>query len=151
MMTQRHFIIAAALLLLVMPTHAGASNAVVTVNGIQVEHALSQLTFEGDNVILHFADDAPERSEDMAAVTISMSGTTDISRLKTFTTARPVGNQLMLDGIAAGDRIAIYDTGGRLRMQTTSPGSRVRFSLESLATGMYIVRAGSNIIKFQKQ
>ncbi len=150
-MTQRHFIIAAALLLLVMPTYAGASNAVVTVNGIQVEHALSQLTFEGDNVILHFADDAPERSEDMAAVTISMSGTTDISRLKTFTTARPVGNQLMLDGIAAGDRVAIYDMGGRMRMQTTSPGGSVCLSLKGIKAGVYIVKAGNNIIKLQKK
>jgi hypothetical protein len=151
-MTHKHMIIAAtSLSLLIMPAPAGAADAVVTVNGIQVEHVLSQLTFEGDNVILHFADGAPDQSEDMATVTITMSATTDISRLKTFTTARPVGNELTLDGIAAGDRVTIYDMGGRMCMQTTSSGGSMRLSLKGLKAGVYIVKAGNNIIKLQKK
>lgn len=150
-MTYRHILVATALSLLTVPVAAGNADPVVVVNGTPVENILSQITFEGDNVVLHFADGVADRSEDMGTVTITMPNTTGIARIKTAAAVAAVGNELVMDGIAAGERIAIYDTGGRLRMQTTSPGSRVRFSLESLATGMYIVRAGSNIIKFQKQ
>ncbi|MGI6242524.1 MAG: T9SS type A sorting domain-containing protein [Prevotella sp.] len=150
-MTYKHFIAGALLALTTMPTPVLADGPVTTVNGVQVKRVLSRITFSGDNIILHFDDGDTDLSEDMEAVTITMPTTTAIDKLQTFVCNRLQGNKLTLGGIRRGERIAIYDTGGRLRMQTTASGSDMTLSLESLKSGVYIVKAGNNIIKFRKQ
>lgn len=134
-----------------VPTSAWADGPVTTVNGVQVERVLSKITFLGDNIILHFDDGNAEQTEDMEAVSITLPTTTGIDKLQTFVCNRLQGDNLTLSGVRRGERIAIYDTGGRLRMQTTASGSDMNLSLEGLKAGVYIVKAGNNIIKFRKQ
>lgn len=139
------------MLVATMPTPVWADGPVTTVNGVQVERVLSKITFLGDNIILHFNDDNAEQTEDLEAVSITLPATTGIDKLRTFVSKQLQGDNLTLKGVGRGERIAIYDTGGRLRMQTTASGSDMSLSLAGLKTGVYIVKAGNNIIKFQKQ
>ncbi|KXB48756.1 hypothetical protein HMPREF1870_00258 [Bacteroidales bacterium KA00344] len=150
-MTYKHFIAGAMLLVATMPTPAWADGPVTTVNGVQVERVLSKITFWGDNIVLHFNDGNAEQTEDLEAVSITLPATTGIDKLRTFVSKQLQGDNLTLKGVGRGERIAIYDAGGRLRMQTTASGSDMSLSLAGLKTGVYIVKAGNNIIKFQKQ
>lgn len=124
---------------------------VVTINGTTVEHALTSITFSGDNVILHFSDGTADATADMSTVSIEMATLTSIGQLETFATSELVGNTLTLGGVAVGERIAIYDVTGKKLMQTTATASTTSLSLDALQKGVYIVRAGHNIIKFQKK
>ena len=139
------------MLVATMPTPAWADGPVTTVNGVQVERVLSKITFWGDNIVLHFNDGNAEQTEDLEAVSITLPATTGIDKLRTFVSKQLQGDNLTLKGVGRGERIAIYDAGGRLRMQTTASGSDMSLSLAGLKTGVYIVKAGNNIIKFQKQ
>lgn len=150
-MTYKHFIAGAMLLVATMPTPAWADGPVTTVNGVQVERVLSKITFLGDNIVLHFNDGNTEQTEDLEAVSITLPTTTGIDKLRTFVSKQLQGDNLTLKGVGRGERIAIYDAGGRLQMQTTASGSDMSLSLAGLKTGVYIVKAGNNIIKFQKQ
>lgn len=150
-MTYKHFIAGAMLLVATMPTPAWADGPVTTVNGVQVERVLSKITFWGDNIVLHFNDGNAEQTEDLEAVSITLPSTTGIDKLRTFVSKQLQGDNLTLKGVGRGERIAIYDASGRLRMQTTASGSDMSLSLAGLKTGVYIVKAGNNIIKFQKQ
>lgn len=150
-MTYKHFIAGAMLLVATMPTPVWADGPVTTVNGVQVERVLSKITFLGDNIVLHFNDGNAEQTEDLEAVSITLPTTTGIDKLRTFVSKQLQGDNLTLKGVGRGERIAIYDAGGRLQMQTTASGSDMSLSLAGLKTGVYIVKAGNNIIKFQKQ
>lgn len=150
-MTYKHFIAGAMLLVATMPTPAWADGPVTTVNGVQVERVLSKITFLGDNIVLHFNDGNTEQTEDLEAVSITLPTTTGIDKLRTFVSKQLQGDNLTLKGVGRGERIAIYDAGGRLQMQTTASDSDMSLSLAGLKTGVYIVKAGNNIIKFQKQ
>lgn len=131
--------------------HAQSPGAVVTVNGSVVEHTLSRLTFSGDNVILHFSDGTTDQSADMDEVTIDLSALTSIGRVNAYASSQLVGNRLELGGMAVGERITLYDAAGRKLMQTVASASTTTLPLDGLQRGTYIVRAGSNIIKFQKK
>ena len=123
----------------------------LTVNGSVVEHALASITFSGDNVILHFSDGTADRTEDMGVVTIDMTSVTAVGKLKTFSSSQLVGNTLTLGGLAAGDRVTLFDAQGRRLLQTTAQGNTMTLPLDHLRPAVYIVRAGNNIIKFQKR
>lgn len=151
MMNSKHLIAGALAGMLTIPMVAQTESTVVTVNGSQVEKTLTRMTFSGDRVILHFSDGSASRTEDMATVTVSLSAVTGIDRVKTFAGRQLLDNELFLEGIAAGDRVTLYDVSGRMRMQTTAASETVRLSLAGLKTGVYIVKAGNNIIKFQKK
>lgn len=151
MMNSKHLIAGALAGMLTIPMVAQTESTVVTVNGSQVEKTLTRMTFSGDRVILHFSDGSASRTEDMATVTVSLSAVTGIDRVKTFAGRQLLDNELFLEGIAAGDRVTLYDVSGRMRMQTTAAAETVRLSLAGLKTGVYIVKAGNNIIKFQKK
>lgn len=151
MMNSKHLIAGALAGMLTIPMVAQTESTVVTVNGSQVEKTLTRMTFSGDRVILHFSDGSGSRTEDMATVTVSLSAVTGIDRIKTFAGRQLLDNELLLEGIAAGDRVTLYDVSGRMRMQTTAASETVRLSLAGLKAGVYIVKAGNNIIKFQKK
>ncbi len=150
-MKTKHFLALLVAVMMSMATAAQTGNAVVTVNGQEVSRALAQITFEGDNVVLHFADGTANQTEDMSVVAVSLSAATGIDLAQTFTVTQLVGDQLMLGGIGRGERIAIYDANGRRMMQTTASGSVQTLPLEGLSRGVYIVRAGEKIIKFAKK
>ncbi len=142
-----------ACIVLAAPLMLCAQTAIplLTVNGSVVEHALASITFSGDNVILHFTDGTSDITEDMGTVTIDMTPVTAVSKLKTYASTQLVGNTLVLGGMAAGDRVTLYDAQGRKLLQTTASASTMTLPLDHLRPAVYIVRAGNNIIKFQKR
>ncbi len=150
-MTFKHIFAGALAAMLAMPLAAQHKQPVVTINGTKVNHALTRISFSGNNVVLHFDDGTDTETEDVDMVLIDMASTTAIDHLKTFATSKLLDDKLVLGGIAAGQRIAIYDAAGRLAMQTTASGNDMELSLAGLKPGIYIVKAGHNIIKFRKK
>lgn len=132
------------LLLCAMPLMADDVSQTLTINGETVEKAVVCITFDGDNVVLHF-DDASEQSADMNTVTlkIDISGT-GISVLK-----GEVADRLSVEGLPEGTPVTIYDASGRLVLSARTP---LLSSLNSkLPRGVYVMKAGNQIVKFVKR
>ena len=162
------FITFSFLLLCAMPLMADDVEQTLTINGETVEKAVVSITFDGDNVVLHF-DDASEQSADMNTVTlnIDVSGT-GISVLKGEVTDR-----LSIEGLPEGTPVTIYDASGRLVLSSLisppptggvrggldtgcpPPTGGVRGGLSSLIShlphGVYVLKAGNHIVKFVKR
>lgn len=134
-----------------VPSGAWADNAVVTVDGQPVAHTLSSISFSGDNVVLHFADGTTDQTVAMTSVVISMTVSNGLSAIESQTTLSLQPESIEIGGVAAGERVALYDTTGRLRMQTTASGNTTSLYTANLAAGVYIVKAGKQTLKFQKQ
>lgn len=153
-MTCKHFAVGAVVGLLAFvatPTVLKAQGTVVTVNGERVEHVLVRMTFEGDNVVLHFADGADSQRADMASVAVELPLASGVPHVGTLGVARMVGDELVLGGVPEGERIALYDATGRLRLKTAAASTTTTLSLAGFKAGVYIVKVGSNIIKFRKK
>lgn len=94
----------------------------VTIDGQVIEKAISEITFDGDNVVLHYADNT-SATEDMSLVTLSFSyTTTGISQV---------------EGIKKALQGKVYNLQGQC----------VGSSLQGLSKGVYIINGKKVIIK----
>ena len=94
----------------------------VTIDGQVIEKTISEITFDGDNVVLHYADNT-SATEDMSRVTLSFSyTTTGISQV---------------EGIKKALQGKVYNLQGQY----------VGSSLQGLSKGVYIINGKKVIIK----
>lgn len=94
----------------------------VTIEGQVIEKTISEITFDGDNVVLHYADNT-SATEDMSLVTLSFSyTTTGISQV---------------EGIKKALQGKVYNLQGQF----------VGSSLQGLSKGVYIINGKKVIIK----
>ena len=94
----------------------------VTIDGQVIEKTISEITFDGDNVVLHYADNSSDQA-DMSRVTLSFSyTTTGISQV---------------EGIKKALQGKVYNLQGQC----------VGSSLQGLSKGVYIINGKKVIIK----
>ena len=94
----------------------------VTIEGQVIEKTISEITFDGDNVVLHYADNTSDQA-DMSLVTLSFSyTTTGISQV---------------EGIKKALQGKVYNLQGQC----------VGSSLQGLSKGVYIINGKKVIIK----
>lgn len=94
----------------------------VTIGGQVIEKTISEITFDGDNVVLHYADNTSDPA-DMSLVTLSFSyTTTGISQV---------------EGIKKAFQGKVYNLQGQC----------VGSSLQGLSKGVYIINGKKVIIK----
>lgn len=123
------------------------SKQTLTINGQTVESIVTRITFEGDNVVLHFKG-GESQTADMDAVVLGFeySPTTAISVLR-----GTVDNYLNLAGLDEGTVVSIYDAQGKLVRTTTVREAKAVLSVSTLRSGVYVLKAGRRIVKFNKK
>lgn len=122
----------------------------LTINGEAVEKAVTQITFDGDQTVLHFADETTE-SVDMNSVIMEFVVATGIdTKDNAFSLKGLVDGELNISGLET-DRISIYDASGRMVLSSRVSGSDARIDARQLRPGMYILQAGNQIVKFMKR
>ncbi len=122
------------------------STQMVVVNGETLVKVAARITFDGDNVTVWFNDNTSMTS-DMNAVTITFSNPSSIRGLSTFQLKKEVDEQLSLEGLAPGTEVIVFDTAGKAQLCSKSNVIDVR----SLKSGIYMLKAGSQIVKFVKR
>ena len=140
------FLFSAALLMLASPIKAETTQTLI-INGEPVEKVVTKITFNGDLAVLTFSD-ATEISEDMGNVILRFSSSpTSIKNVEAFQLNNVVGDNLDINGLAEGTKVTIYDASGKDVITTN--GSNINVS--GLKPGMYILKAGNQIVKFIKK
>lgn len=98
------------------------SKQTVTIDGQVIEKTISEITFDGDNVVLQYSDNTSDQA-DMSLVTLSFSyTTTGISQV---------------EGIKKALQGKVYNLQGQF----------VGSSLQGLSKGVYIINGKKVIIK----
>lgn len=127
------------------------ADAIMTVNGQKVEKAVTRLTFDGDKVKVAYGDNSASE-HDMAEVAFSFSSSSGIDAVSSFgTLAVTVGNQLEVSGIAPGCTLQVFDIRGRLVAQETAVDAACIVEISHLEGGVYVLKAGKEIVKFVKR
>ena len=134
-----------ALMLLSVST-VKADDQRLIINGETVEKTVARITFEGDLVVLHFTDSS-ERKEDMNTVKIAFTNATSITDLTTYNMRGVVDGKLYLEGLAQGAEVLIFDAAGKQLKRTTSNV----IDVTNLKTGVYVLKADKQVVKFMKR
>lgn len=140
------FILLAMLCLVAQTSRADQK---LTINGEQVDKVATQLTFDGDNVVLHFGD--TQESYDMNSVTLSFEVADGISATSMFQLSGIVSGQLCVSGLDSGTVVSVFDAAGQLVARTTAQGTQANISTSHMKGGVYIMRAGNKAVKFVKR
>ena len=138
------FLFSAALLMLASPIKAVTTQTLI-INGEPVEKVVTKITFNGDLAVF---SDATEISEDMGNVILRFSSApTSIKDIAVFQMNKVVGDNLLINGLADETQVVIYDASGKDII--TTYGSNI--NVNGLRPGIYILKAGNQIVKFVKQ
>lgn len=145
-MKKLFYLFSVIMLILVMPAKAETTPTLI-INGETVEKIVTKITFEGDLVVLTFADTSVS-SEDMGNVILRFSDlATSIKDINAFQLKQAVDGSLNIKGLAEGTQVQIFDASGK-QMTATNDAT---INVSSLKPGMYILKAGSQIVKFVKK
>ena len=139
------FIFAALWLLQTTPMSA-ADGQTLTINGVTVEKTVTKITFNGDQVVLHFADTTTQTA-DMEGVVLSFGDASSIQNLATFTLRGLVGSELNISGLKEGSEVFIYNAAGKLMLRSKA----AKFNVSHLKKGIYVLKADNQVVKFVKR
>jgi hypothetical protein len=119
----------------------------LTINGQVVEKLVTKITFDGDNVVLTFGDQSTQTA-DMSTVKLSFAvdGSTAIGTIK-----KEVENVLDINGLEPGTEVTIYDAQGKKMMSMRASEVRSVLNTSTLNSGVYLMKAGRQVVKFVKR
>ena len=128
------------------------SGQTIVINGTAVEKTLTQITFNGDQVVLKFSDNSSQTT-DMANVTITFSASesSGIGSIAAYQLPEQVGNMLNIANIAEGTIIQIFNASGMPVQKSKAGKVKTAIDITSLKKGIYVLRAGSQVVKFMKK
>lgn len=141
----KHFILCTLLALLLPMALQAQTTQHITINGVSVEKTALSITFDGDDAILHFTDGTSQQA-DMAGIVVDFTAATAITA---YRFPGSIGSQLSISGLPDGTPVSLYDASGRLIAVTTV--SAQPWNASSLRPGVYILKAGATVIKFNKK
>lgn len=137
-------------LFLTVGTAFADNSQVVIINGQEVEKFATKITFSGDNAIVTFSDGTTDTA-DMSNVVIYLNVSTDISKVQTFNYNGIIGDDIRLSNIAEGTTVTIYDAAGKVLQQVKATDTTLSLNTASLKNGVYVLKAGNQIVKFLKK
>jgi len=142
----KRFLVAAGLLLIGGVSAIAAQ--LLTINGETVEKTVTRITFDGDNVVLHFGDETS--SHDMESVLLQFKKTDDIANIQTGFVTGLVGDMLFVEGIESGAHLEVYSIQGMLCTEVVAAGNSAEIDMSGFNAGVYILRVGNQVVKFVK-
>jgi hypothetical protein len=137
-------------LFLTVGTAFADNSQVVVINGQEVQKVATKITFSGDNATVSFSDGSSQTA-DMAQVVIYLNVTTDIRKVETFSFNGLIGDVLTLSNVAEGTTVTIYDATGKVLQQVKATDTTLSLNTASLKNGVYVLKAGNQIVKFLKK
>ena len=151
-MKKRFFISLLFLIYLAAPSWAQTQQT-VTINGQTVDKTVVKITFDKDQVVLHFSDGFTQTADmDDVSIAFSPSDAESISSLQSnaFIFHGVVNGQLTIGNLQEGTHLTIFNANGQRMMSAQSTGGTTTLQVSQLPTGTYILKAGSQYVKFQK-
>ena len=151
-MKKRFFISLLFLIYLAAPSWAQTQQT-VTINGQTVDKTVVKITFDKDQVVLHFSDGLTQTAGmDNVSIAFSPSDAESISTLQSnaFIFHGVVNGQLTIGNVQEGTLLTIFNANGQHMMSAQSTGGTTTLQVSQLPAGTYILKAGSQYVKFQK-
>lgn len=131
-----------------------ANVARVTVNGEPVAKVVTAITFDGDQMRIHFGD-SDSMDADMGDVLLAFAedgmSAIDAANLSAFSYDGIVGDLLTVSGLAENTILSVFDVSGKTLFGPVAAEGRMEINVAAFPAGVYMLRAGNEIVKFTKR
>lgn len=123
----------------------------LTIDGARVDKTVATITFDGDKAILTFGDNSTS-THDLGSLVLDFNSTSGISDIRVGQLSVTVGESITVSGLSEGTPVIIYNVRGeQLKAFTASGSAECVIALDGVPGGVYILSAGSEIVKFVKR
>lgn len=129
----------------------------ITVNGSEVTgKQVTAIAFAGNEATLTYSDQTTETAP-IEQVNILLSYTpspddpTAIGKVSVFEFGGIVDGQLQLGGLEAGTPVQVVDITGKTYVSTRATEGLTTIDCSAMQRGVYVVRAGQQVVKFMKK
>lgn len=137
-------LIISAFWLMCVATATATSGQTIIVNGETLQKTAVKLTFDGDNVVLHFAD-ATTATFDMATVVLTFGESSAIHSV--YELRQTIDNKLSLGNLEPDTEVLVFNAAGKQIVRSTASS----LDVSALNSGIYVMKAGRQIVKFIKR
>lgn len=129
-----------------------AGNPTLKVNGEEIGKTLKQITFDGDNAVLNFSDGSTQTCRMDVVEVLFQSSNVSLSPVNICLLSTLVQDELVVENAPHSQLVQVYDFSGRLHLQTTTlASSSLHLDVSALHQGVYVLRIGTQSIRFIKQ
>lgn len=135
----------AAIAVQLLPVMADEGQHLI-INGEQVEKAVVKMTFEDDYVILHFVDQTTQ-GVNMDSIVLKF----DVEANNIYSLKGIVTDKMSIEGMEPGTEVIVYDVSGRVVLTTKVSEAKLILSAKQLKSGVYVMKAGRQAVKFTKR
>ncbi len=111
----------------------------------------TKLTFNGDKVIITYSNGENSGEVDMESVVITFTTSTGIGAISTYQFNGIVDGTLNIGNIADGTPIVVYNTSGSIVASVKSSGNSAQIDINGQPSGIYLLKAGKQVVKFVKR
>lgn len=129
----------------------GSNLQTIIVNGEPLTgKTVTKMTFNGSGVTLVFNDNTSD-TYDMELVRVVFGTTVGINDISVAARHGIIDGELVVGGISAGTTVSIFDMYGKMVASKKSDTDTVSISINGLKNGVYVMSAGSTVVKFIKK
>lgn len=149
-MPMRNFLLMVFFCYFSVDMSAGTDNREISINGSRADRIVTEISYEADNVTLLWSDNTT-MCDKMAKVMTDIASGDDIDKAKIVSISGLYKDNLLIDGINPGSSLDIFDIQGKMLIHDKAMTTSCRLDISNLNTGIYLLRADHEVIKFIKQ
>lgn len=127
----------------------------IIVNGVEVAgKSVASMTFSGDDAVIVYSDNSSETAPIEQVKILFAYGATGISKANqtgVFDFKGVVNDKLTVNGIPAGTKAVLYDANGRQCQAVVAEADGLSINMNGKAAGVYMLKVGSQVVKFIKK
>ncbi len=115
---------------------------------------VTAITFDGDQMRIHFGD-SDSMDADMGDVLLAFAedgmSAINAANFSAFSYDGIVGDLLAVSGLEENTILSVYDVSGKTLFGPVAAEGRMEINVAAFPAGVYVLRAGNEIVKFTKR
>lgn len=134
-------------------TYAEINNHAIMINGESLDLEVNEITYDGDNVVLHWTDNSITNT-DMSQVIMSLAMEhAGINDVKIYSLNGLQNGFLNITHLDPGLSVSLYDISGNKLYETYNykMNGFQTIDINPLNSGIYLLKANNSIVKFIKK
>ncbi|ERJ99095.1 T9SS type A sorting domain-containing protein [Hoylesella pleuritidis] len=120
------------------------------IDGASTDRFVTEISYDGDKITLSW-NDKTVVSDWMARAIANLISGIDLDKVKIRSICGLHGKVLNVEGTSPGQLLCVYDIQGKVTQSILVNSVSCQLDISNLNTGIYLLKAGYEIIKFVKK
>lgn len=131
---------------------AGTESSGICINGVKADRIVTEISYDENKITLFWNDNTSLTNKiagTMADLALGEDGNTD--KVKIASISGLYRDNIVVSGVTPGSLLCVYDFAGKMLINSKSQSTSCELDISRLNTGIYLLKADNEVIKFIKQ